>query len=483
MVFFPIVVFLYFFCPQKYRWALLLGASYYFYMAWRPEYALLIFITTLTTYLTAIAMSKAKDKYNRKKYLILNIVFNLGILFLFKYFNFFSGILNQFLLYFTMRNQVSSLDLLLPVGISFYTFQALGYSIDVYRGEVDAEKHFGIFALFLSFFPQLVAGPIERSRNLLPQFHRTNDFDMNNVKAGFAMILWGLFKKIVIADKTASIVNIIYNNPQEYSGIPLIMGTVLFAFQIYCDFSGYSDIAIGCAKILGFELMENFDSPYTATSISRFWRKWHKSLSTWFKDYLYIPLGGNRVSKTRFYINQFIVFLFSGLWHGANITFVIWGMLHGFYMIFSNMIEGIKNKLGYAKFVEKAPIVARLVSILVVFALVDFAWIFFRANSINDANYIVSNLFSGIGSQINSSYLSELLIDLNVKKFDLMMLVIFIVFVQVVESKFRVEEISKAIADRPFWLRYGFYYLIIFAIILFGGYGCEENTQFIYFQF
>lgn len=312
--------------PHKYRWAWLLAASYYFYMNWNPAYAILIFGSTIITYLCSLLLEKYQtDRGKKRLFLTISLIINFGILFLFKYFNFVNETMFSVMEYLGVRWAVPNLDILLPVGISFYTFQAVGYTIDVYRGQLKAERHFGIYALFVSFFPQLVAGPIERASNLLPQFREKHVFNTSMAIDGLKLMLWGYFMKVVVADRLAVYVDAVYNNVDQHNGTSLLLASILFSFQIYGDFGGYSLIAIGAAKIMGFRLMTNFKRPYFATSIKAFWSRWHISLSTWFKDYLYIPLGGNRVSRKRHYYNLFVTFLVSGVWHGANMTFVIWG--------------------------------------------------------------------------------------------------------------------------------------------------------------
>jgi len=333
LFFFPVVTALYYMIPHRFRWILLLASSYYFYMCWKVEYIVLILITTLITYFTGLGIGKAKEKKKKKKYLVFCICSNLLILLIFKYFNFFNNSFKEIFDYFNIFYNIPSFNLLLPVGISFYTFQSLSYSIDVYNGQKEPEKHFGIFAVYVAFFPQLVAGPIERSTKLLPQFYNKIEFKYSQVTDGLRQMAWGFFKKIVIADRLSLLVNQVYNNADSYTGVPLIIGTYFFSFQIYCDFSGYSDIAIGAAKVLGIDLSKNFKYPYFAKDINDFWRRWHITLSTWFRDYLYFPLGGNRVSAKKWCYNILIVFILSGLWHGASWTFIIWGTLHGFFII------------------------------------------------------------------------------------------------------------------------------------------------------
>ncbi|MCK5082965.1 MAG: MBOAT family protein, partial [Candidatus Omnitrophica bacterium] len=395
LIFFPVVVLAYFSMGHRFRWIFLLCASYYFYMCWKPEYVLLIMASTLIGYYTGLQMDKATVRSRRKMFLILSLVSNLGILFAFKYFNLLNDSLRAGFNHFNILYNIPAFDVLLPIGISFYTFQTLSYTIEVYRGNQKPEKHLGIFALYVAFFPQLVAGPIERSTNLLPQFYQRQRFDLQRIKNGLLLMAWGFFKKLIIADRIAVLVNQIYNNPTDYSGAPLIIATYLFAFQIYCDFSGYSDIAIGGAQVLGIDLMKNFKFPYMAKSVSEFWKRWHISLSTWFRDYLYIPLGGNRVTTQRWFFNIIIVFLISGLWHGANWTFVIWGALHGFYILFSFVTAKKRQSMASLLRLDQYPKIWGAVKTFITFNLIVFAWIFFRANSISDAMYICAHLFSG----------------------------------------------------------------------------------------
>jgi D-alanyl-lipoteichoic acid acyltransferase DltB (MBOAT superfamily) len=317
-------------------------------MCWRVEYIFLIILSTLIDYRAGIGIEEASGEAERKRYLYLSLLVNLGLLFSFKYFNFFGGALNDLFSSVNIKYSLPELKVLLPIGISFYTFQTLSYTIDVYRGKKKAERHLGIFAVYVAFFPQLVAGPIERSIHLMPQFKEEHKLIYSNVSAGIKLMLWGYFKKLVIADRAALLVNTVYNNPEDYTGFPLWAATYLFAFQIFCDFSAYSDIARGSARVMGFDLMKNFRRPYFAHNIGEFWHNWHISLSTWFRDYVYIPLGGNRVSKLRYYFNIMAVFLTSGLWHGANWTFIFWGGLHGIYHVITHQLttlpwQGLKN--------------------------------------------------------------------------------------------------------------------------------------------
>lgn len=391
LVFLPVVVLLYFLLPHKIRWFFLLIASYYFYMNWKPLYAVLIFSSTLITYGCGILVEKSNSVRRKKLFLIVSLSINFSILFIYKYFNFLNDSVFKALDFLNIRWELPNLDLLLPVGISFYTFQAVGYTIDVYKGELKAEKNLGIYALFVSFFPQLVAGPIERAKNLFPQFREKHYFDISRLVSGIKQMVWGFFMKVVIADRLSLIVNTAYNNADSHNGTTLLIATVSFSFQIYCDFAGYSNIAIGASRIMGFDLMTNFRRPYFAKNISEFWQRWHISLSTWFRDYLYIPLGGNRVSKSRNYLNVFITFVVSGIWHGANWTFAFWGFFHGIY-------NAIQKFFGFDKIKLKNANISKLLMILFNFSLVSLAWIFFRANTISDAFSIIYKIFTDYGT-------------------------------------------------------------------------------------
>ncbi len=481
LIFFVVVVSTYFLINSKYRWILLLAASYYFYMSWNPTYILLIVLSTVVDYFASLKMAEQETKEKRKKYLLLSLFVNLGLLFFFKYYGFFNNSVSSVVRAFNMNLGLPNFDLLLPVGISFYTFQTLSYTLDVYRGDKEAEKHFGIFALYVSFFPQLVAGPIERSTRLLPQFRKKIDFDSARVASGLQLMLWGYFKKVVVADRLALYVNGVYNNLEGLRGITLILATVFFAFQIYCDFSGYSSIAIGAARVMGFDLMTNFRRPYFAKSIPEFWRRWHISLSTWFKDYLYIPLGGNRVSKIRYYFNLFITFLVSGLWHGAAWTFVIWGALHGFYQIISistaQFRKNIKDKIG----LSNLPTLNKWWQILATFALVNFGWIFFRANSFSDAIYVVNNLFVSLGTQLSSwQNLKAAVVGYGLNQYELILAFAVILIMEIVHLMQRQGSVREFLNQKPLLFRWAAYYGLVIIILAFGVYG---EAEFIYFQF
>ncbi len=479
-VFFPVVLLLYFALPYRYRWMLLLGASYYFYMCWKVEYAALIIVSTLVDYVAAARIAAARQPSRRKAYLACSIAANLGILFAFKYFNFVNDSLRALFNEFNIFYEVPAFELLLPVGISFYTFQSLSYTIDVYRGRQQPERHLGIFALYVSFFPQLVAGPIERSTHLLPQFRRRFDFDYRRVTDGLKLMAWGFFKKLVIADRVAVIVDIIYANPSDYTGLALIAATVFFAFQIYCDFSGYSDIAIGAAQIMGYDLMDNFNRPYHARSIGDFWRRWHISLSTWFRDYVYIPLGGSRVPVSRMQLNLLLTFVISGLWHGANWTFVVWGALHAVYMIIGRAGAPLRQALARRLGLDRLPTLYKAMQILTTFALVCYAWIFFRAASLADAWYISTHLFSDLGLLFDPAGLRALIANTGLSFNRLAVAVAAIVFMEIVHLMQRHSGIRHMLSGKPAWLRWPIYYAVLMAILLLGVF--EEN-QFIYFQF
>lgn len=458
LVFFPVVCILYFILPKtRWRNIFLLVASYYFYMSWKPVYALLILTSTLLTFGCGVFVEKyAHDDRRKKAFLVTSLVLNFAILFLFKYYNFIGNNITTILASCGLGWKVPNLDVLLPVGISFYTFQAVGYSIDVYRGTIKAEHDFFTYALFVSFFPQLVAGPIERAKNLLPQFGEDHRFDYDRLMAGLKLMLWGYFLKLCIADRFGIYVDAIFNNVDKHNGGSFFVASMMFPFQIYGDFCGYSLIAIGAAKVMGFRLMENFRRPYFSTSIGEFWKRWHISLSTWFMDYLYIPLGGNRVRKSRLYFNLFFTFLVSGIWHGANWTFVAWGALHG-------MLLCVEKALGISK--KNYSGTKKLFHWLITFMLVCFAWIFFRANNIEDAFTIIGGIFTNPGTpklEFANWFAAG------------------IAFVIMVGKEVLEEKGSRLLHPHSWVIKHAYFVLMIAYIILFGVLG---NDQFIYFQF
>ena len=397
LIFYPIVAVLNFIVPRKYRWIPLLLASYYFYLSWNAELFFLILFTTAVSYASGLLIEKKPKR--KLLWMIISVVASLSVLFFFKYYNFVAGTIGGFF------GADLTLQLVLPVGISFYTFQTLSYSIDVYRGNIKAEHNFFYYALFVSFFPQLVAGPIERPDNLLPQLKAEHKFNSSDLYIGAKRMLAGFFKKIVVADTAAIYVNAVYNKPGETNGLAIIIATVLFAVQIYCDFSGYTDIAIGCARIMGYRLMQNFDRPYSAQNIRDFWARWHISLSSWFKDYLYIPLGGNKKGYARQLVNLFIVFMVSGLWHGAEWTFILWGLLHGIYRVVGELTYKKREQLYKSMGVDTSKPIVRMFRTGITFVLVCFAWIFFRANNTKELLLILKKLFTSFGI---STFASEL---------------------------------------------------------------------------
>ncbi|HEX8022977.1 MBOAT family O-acyltransferase [Mucilaginibacter sp.] len=393
LVFFLVITITYYLLPHKLRWLWLLAASSYFYMYFKPVYILIILFTIIVDYCAGILIEKAKGK-TRSFYLILSLVTNIGVLAFYKYFNFLAENLNLFSGVFH-GPQLPLLNFILPIGLSFHTFQAMSYTIEVYRGNQPAERHFGLYALYVMFYPQMVAGPIERPQHILPQLHRVNNFRNKNLTTGLFFMAMGLFKKVVIADRLGLYVDPVFTNPHGHSALELLIATYFFAFQIYCDFSGYSDIAIGTALVLGIELMQNFNFPYLASNVSDFWKRWHISLSTWFRDYLYIPLGGSRVNFSVTCINLLIVFMISGLWHGANWKYLVWGLIHGLLLVAYQLLNKFNIRIkGFVFF-----------KWLITFNLVCLAWVFFRAATVTDAFYILNKIFTGKGFTYSASNL------------------------------------------------------------------------------
>ncbi|MFM9984138.1 MAG: MBOAT family O-acyltransferase [Flavobacteriales bacterium] len=390
LIFFPLVTALYFLLPHAWRWGLLLVASCVFYMFFIPYYIVILFITILIDYFAGIWIERSDGK-KKKRYLWFSIISTCLVLFVFKYYNFFIGNFNHVAELIGWNYSMDVLKIVLPIGLSFHTFQSLSYVIEVYRGNQKAEHHFGIYALYVMFYPQLVAGPIERPQNILHQFYEKHTVTYSNFSDGFKLIIWGLFKKVVIADNLSMIVNLVYDSPETMPWYWLLIASYLFAVQIYCDFSGYSDMAIGTARVMGFRLMENFNTPYISTSIREFWSRWHISLSTWFRDYVYIPLGGNRVSEWKMNRNLLVVFAVSGFWHGANWTYVIWGALHGMYLVIENMLRKFS---WFNWYVNNKQFFVRLLASLVIFQIVVIGWIFFRAENVTDAYYIIKSIFT-----------------------------------------------------------------------------------------
>lgn len=478
--FLPIVFCIYWSLPHKYRWCFLLLASYYFYMSWNAKYILLILFTTLVAYITAISLESIKNSKTKKLITFIAAFLCLLILVYFKYFNFLSQSLTSFLECFLIQLHPITVDVLLPVGISFYTFQTLSYVIDVYKGKIKAERHLGYFALFVSFFPQLVAGPIERTYNLLPQIKLEHRFDYCQATYGIKLMAWGFFKKLVIADFLSKYVSLVFSNPTYYHGFALVLASFLFTIQIYCDFSGYSDIAVGTAKLFGIDLMRNFNSPYLSSSIKQFWQRWHISLSTWFRDYVYIPLGGRKVSIVRHDFNLLLTFLISGLWHGANWTFVFWGGIHGVGLIIENHF-GRLMKNGQDCF-KCDSLAIKGIRVLAVFCFCSFAWIFFVSKSLSDALWIVLHLFDGL--LVNpSAYFTEGLVSLGLDYYRLYYLMIILVVLLAYDGLSLRFDVIETIGKTKFSFRWIIYFTLVFFIISSFYLGMSDYGEFIYFRF
>jgi len=485
LIFFPIVAFVFFSFSPRYRWLGLLIGSYIFYASAKPAYVLLLFACTLINYLAGILISQAGTAKAKGFFLFIGIGGSLSLLILSKYLTFFTDSLKSICPYYLPACNLPDMSLLVPLGISFYTLQALSYSIDVYQGKREPEYNLGIFALYVSFFPLILSGPIERSTRLLPQFRKPISFDYNRVASGLRLMMWGFFQKVVIADRLAIVVNQVYGNPTEYKGISLIIATFFFTFQIYCDFSGYSDIAIGTARVMGYEVMNNFQRPYFSKSIPEFWRRWHISLSTWFRDYLYIPLGGNRKGSLKLYRNIMIVFILSGFWHGANWTFMFWGVLHGFYMLVSLWWSKIRLNCKTSLSNEGNSLVIKLVRVSMTFLLISFAWIFFRAQTLSDALYIATHLHVDIwyflmnigelggGREVIGG-------NLGLNHFEFILSILLICFLCSVHMLQRKISLDAFISRQPTCIRWPLYYCLIFGVLLLQKPGTQE---FIYIKF
>ncbi|MBQ9880741.1 MAG: MBOAT family protein [Clostridia bacterium] len=486
LIFFPAVFAVYFLVPAKYRYLWLLAASYFFYMSWNWKYGFLMLASTVTTYLSGIGLEKlsadgvANAVKKKRAVVALSFIINLGILFVFKYLGFFIGNVNSALKLFGSSASLGVPDLILPVGISFYTFQALSYTADVYSGKVAAEKNFFRYALFVSFFPQLVAGPIERSGRLLKQIKELENvkiWEPDRISRGLTVMLWGFFMKMVIADRICVFVNNVFDNAWTYDSTALVLGAVAFGLQIYCDFASYSTIAVGCAQVFGVRLMENFNTPYLASSVNDFWRRWHISLSEWFRDYLYIPLGGNRKGGIRRNLNVLFVMLVSGLWHGAGWNFVLWGGLHGLYSVGENIFRRVHGEIKPKTFAGKA------VKIAFTFVLTDFAWIFFRAESIGDAFTYIRRMFThidpwaiGDGSIVNYG--------LDTRELLILGAALALLFAVDLIRYRRGKRIDDVLFKQGEWARRAVVIAILVAIVVFGAYGASFDPQaFIYFQF
>lgn len=477
VVFFPVVTTLYFLFPPRYRWALLLSVSAIFYMAFVPVYILVLLGLILVDYTAGLLLELATGR-KRTYILLVSILSMCGILFVFKYFNFFNTNLSALAQFLGWHYSLSALSLALPLGLSFHTFQSLSYVIEVYRGKQKAERHLGIYALYVLFYPQLVAGPIERPQHLLPQFRQTHTVTYEQVKTGLIRMAWGFFKKMVVADHLALFVNHIFANPTSYEGLPLIIASVFFTLQLYFDFSAYCDIALGAAQVMGFTLMENFNRPFISTTISEFWRRWHISLSSWFRDYLYIPLGGNRVGKLHWGINILIVFAVSGLWHGANWTFVVFGLLHGLYIIFGIATQQVRQWLIAIIRLDRVPRFHHALQVTIIFAGTVIGFIFFRAQNVSDGWYIVANMPTNLSLSIE--YLMHSLSVLGASINALLVTVVLTIFVLWCEYIGRNSSLFAVLAEQKWQVRWLLYWGILGMMLL-----LSENTasRFIYFQF
>jgi D-alanyl-lipoteichoic acid acyltransferase DltB (MBOAT superfamily) len=473
-IFLPIIFILYWFATKgslRLQNILLLVSSYFFYACWDWHFLFLLIFSTLLDYYTGIKIHKATNQRNKLFWLWLSIGINLGFLGVFKYYNFFAESFADGLTLLGLNSNLGSIQIILPVGISFYTFHGLSYVIDIYKNRIKPERNFIDYSVFVSFFPLLVAGPIERATHLLPQILKKRDFNYYKAVDGLRQILWGLFKKIVIADNCAEFANTIFNNSADYSGSTLVLGALFFTFQIYCDFSGYSDIALGTARLFGIELLKNFAFPYFSRDIAEFWRRWHISLSSWFKDYLYFPLGGSKGGMWMKIRNTFIIFLVSGFWHGANWTFLVWGFLNTLYIIPSIVFSTNRNNLDIVASGKYLPTIKEFFAIGITFSLTVFAWIFFRAENMEHALSYISQIFS-------SSLFTFPEFEGMIKALTTIFLILFFILIewQGREKQYAIEHFSSKL-KQPF--RYMFYYFIIIIIFLFGG----KEQQFIYFQF
>lgn len=488
LIFFPIVLLIYFIIPKKIRYIWLLITSYYFYMCWNAKYALLLLASTLVTYLGGLLIDYQKERIVVKKLAVAgSLILNFGILFFFKYFDFTLSSIERVLEKFGIGFDTPQLDILLPVGISFYIFQAVGYTIDVYRGKINAEKNVLRYALFVSFFPQLVAGPIERSTNLLSQLRDVDKlklWDTKKIQQGAVVMLYGYFMKMILADRIAMLVDVVYDpmNYTQYEGFTILIAAMLFSVQIYCDFAGYTHIAIGAAQIMGFSLMDNFNTPYLAVNIKDFWDRWHISLTTWFKDYLYFPLGGSRKGKVRKYINIFIVFLLSGLWHGAAWHYVVWGVLHGVMRIVGELTGGLRERIYTCLHFKRDTFATKLWQVKFTFIVVTVAWMFFRGESVHQTVVLIKNMVTVYNPWVLTDG-SLFTLGLDAKEWNVM-LVSILILVIIDICRYKKIDLVALFMKQNLWFRWAFFYVGIMAVVLLGVYGPQYNAaQFIYFQF
>jgi alginate O-acetyltransferase complex protein AlgI len=469
LLFFAAVFSLLFTLPKRGRPPMLLIASYYFYMCSVPWYLSVIVAITLIDFFAGIRIEEAPSRRSKQYFLAFSIVCNFGLLFALKYAGFFADSVNAL-----FGIGLPVLRFVLPLGISFHTFQAVSYTVEVYRGRTRAERNLLRYALYVAFFPQMVAGPIERPYNLLPQFHKDPALTFDRLTSGLRLVLWGIYKKAVVADLLAPAVNTVYSQPRHFSGPVLILATFFFAIEIYCDFSGYSDIAIGIARMMGYDLMVNFRQPYLARSVGEFWRRWHISLSTWFRDYLYIPLGGSLGSASRYYLNVLIVFLVSGFWHGANWTFAMWGAMHGIYLLAGSITAPLRNRLKASLRLNPSGPLLGTLQVLTTFSFVTVAWVFFRAADVRDGFFIVSHMFQWRGFLLTDVF------SLGLPRFEMLLAMFLIGSVAATDYVIAFEPplAVRLWASRPF--RWSCCYGCVFATIFLGVF---SRIEFIYFQF
>lgn len=494
IIFFPIVFLVYLIVPTRFRKYTLLIASYYFYICWNVRYIILIVIVTVVTWLAAYSIDKiritSKSIAIEKAILGIGITIVIAMLGIFKYLNFIIDSINSVFNHINIDVDLNRIDIVLPVGISFYTFQALAYLIDVYRGDIKAERNVFSYALFVSFFPQLVAGPIERSGHLLKQFdeiEKIRIIDWSRIIDGLKTMLYGFFLKMVVADRAAIYVNEVFGNYHRYNSSIIVIATILFSFQIYCDFNSYSLIAIGCAKVMGFEIVSNFDAPYFAKSVSDFWRRWHISLNTWFRDYLYIPLGGNRCSRGRRYFNTLIVFLVSGLWHGANWTYIIWGGLNGLLQVIESILKTPIKKFNRLLGTKVNSFSYHLLQNAFAFLLINFTWIFFRADSIKDALGLIRRIFTRWDPwAFSNADIVENLLPKSLSKIEFIILLtglLAVITVDLIKYTYNLN-LNEFLSNQCIWFRWMVYIGVFFSILIYGVYGPNyQSVDYIYFQF
>ncbi len=481
LCFFPIVTLGYFLLPHRHRWWWLLAASCVFYMFFKAVYILILFFTIIIDYVAGIQIAQAHGK-RRKWYLVMSLVANVGVLAVFKYYNFLNDNISGLYSLFGGHNPIPYLTILLPIGLSFHTFQAMSYTIEVYRGHQPAERHFGIYSLYVMFYPQLAAGPIERPQHLLPQLHAEQTFSYQNLRSGLVLMAWGLFKKVVIADRVAVVVNQVYDHYPQYVGFPILFATACFTLQVYCDFSGYSDIAIGAAEVMGFRLMKNFDRPYFSESMRELWQRWHISLSLWFRDYVYVPLGGNRRGPARQYGNLLMTFTLSGLWHGAAWNVVAWGAIHGLLLVGGAITRPVRQRLAEAVGLMQWPRLHTVLNVACTMALFGWALAVFRCATLSQARHILGYMFADLGTQITSfTNIKEMIGTLGLPKSQLALAMLG------VGALFGVEWLQGRVAMRSWlwarsgWVRWSVYYTFVLSILL-GAYA-SADPDFFYFRF